>query len=217
MNLSKRLLISFGAMLGLVLLLSAAALLVTRDLGGELDRAANVTARAAISRRPGERRRRGVDQPGARDRAGCDAGRQGACGRLPAAVSRARRQGAEGSGGFEQNGRIAGGDQRACRFWISRRLWSPRRTKRCGRRWRISRWMPAWRSLRRRCSPGWRRSGVRRSRAGRSAESRSGGDVGSVLGCAQFAQQRGDGSADADRARRGGGGLLDGAPCQHAR
>ncbi len=45
MNLSKRLLISFGAMLGLVLLLSAAALLVTRDLGGELDRAANVTAR----------------------------------------------------------------------------------------------------------------------------------------------------------------------------
>uniref|UniRef100_Q021K0 Methyl-accepting chemotaxis sensory transducer n=1 Tax=Solibacter usitatus (strain Ellin6076) TaxID=234267 RepID=Q021K0_SOLUE len=45
MNLSKRLLISFGSMLGLVLLLSAAALLVTRDLGGELDRAANVTAR----------------------------------------------------------------------------------------------------------------------------------------------------------------------------
>ena len=45
MNLSKRLLISFGAMLGLVLLLSAAALVVTRDLGGELDRAANVTAR----------------------------------------------------------------------------------------------------------------------------------------------------------------------------
>jgi methyl-accepting chemotaxis protein len=45
MNLSKRLLASFGAMLGLVLLLSAAALLVTRDLSGELDRAANVTAR----------------------------------------------------------------------------------------------------------------------------------------------------------------------------
>jgi len=45
MNLSKRLLTSFGAMLGLVLLLSAAALLVTRDLGGELDRVANVTAR----------------------------------------------------------------------------------------------------------------------------------------------------------------------------
>ena len=45
MNLSKRLLISFGAMLGLVLLLSAAALLVTRDLAGELDRAANITAR----------------------------------------------------------------------------------------------------------------------------------------------------------------------------
>src|SRR5437762_1202387 len=45
MNLSKRLLLSFGAMLGLVLLLSAAALLVTRTLGGELDRAANVTAR----------------------------------------------------------------------------------------------------------------------------------------------------------------------------
>ena len=45
MNLSKRLLASFGAMLGLVLLLSAATLLVTRDLGGELDRAANVTAR----------------------------------------------------------------------------------------------------------------------------------------------------------------------------
>ncbi len=45
MNLSKRLLASFGAMLGLVLLLSAATLLVTRDLAGELDRAANITAR----------------------------------------------------------------------------------------------------------------------------------------------------------------------------
>ncbi len=45
MNLSKRLLFSFGAMLGLVLVLSAAALLVIRGLGSELDRAANVTAR----------------------------------------------------------------------------------------------------------------------------------------------------------------------------
>jgi methyl-accepting chemotaxis protein/methyl-accepting chemotaxis protein-1 (serine sensor receptor) len=45
MNLSRRLLISFGAMLGLVLLLSAAAVVVTRDLGGELNHAANVTAR----------------------------------------------------------------------------------------------------------------------------------------------------------------------------
>jgi methyl-accepting chemotaxis protein len=45
MNLNKRLLTSFGAMLGLVLLLSAGAILVTRDLGGELNHAANVTAR----------------------------------------------------------------------------------------------------------------------------------------------------------------------------
>ena len=45
MNLGKRLLVSFAAMLGLVLFLSAAALLVTRDLGGELNHAANVTAR----------------------------------------------------------------------------------------------------------------------------------------------------------------------------
>ena len=45
MNLSKKLLTSFGAMLGLVLLLSVGMLLVTRDLSGDLDRAANVTAR----------------------------------------------------------------------------------------------------------------------------------------------------------------------------
>jgi methyl-accepting chemotaxis protein/methyl-accepting chemotaxis protein-1 (serine sensor receptor) len=45
MNLNKRLLTGFGAMLGLVLLLSGASLLVIRDLGEELDHAANTTAR----------------------------------------------------------------------------------------------------------------------------------------------------------------------------
>src|ERR1035438_2945447 len=45
MNLTKKLLGSFAAMLGLVLILGAAALLVTRDLSGDLERAANVTAR----------------------------------------------------------------------------------------------------------------------------------------------------------------------------
>ena len=45
MSLTKKLLISFGAMLGLVLLLGAGGLLFTRDLAGDLERAANVTAR----------------------------------------------------------------------------------------------------------------------------------------------------------------------------
>ena len=45
MSLTKKLLGSFGAMLGLVLLLGAGALLVTRDLSGDLEHAANVTAR----------------------------------------------------------------------------------------------------------------------------------------------------------------------------
>jgi methyl-accepting chemotaxis protein/methyl-accepting chemotaxis protein-1 (serine sensor receptor) len=45
MSLTKKLLGSFGAMLGLVLLLGVGALLVTRDLSGDLERAANVTAR----------------------------------------------------------------------------------------------------------------------------------------------------------------------------
>ncbi len=45
MSLTKKLLCSFGAMLGLVLLLGAGGLLITRDLSGDLERAANVTAR----------------------------------------------------------------------------------------------------------------------------------------------------------------------------
>ena len=45
MSLTKKLLGSFGAMLGLVLVLGTGALLVTRDLSGDLERAANVTAR----------------------------------------------------------------------------------------------------------------------------------------------------------------------------
>src|SRR4051812_18673737 len=45
MSLTKKLLSSFGAMLGLVLLLGAGALLVTRDLSGDLEHAATVTAR----------------------------------------------------------------------------------------------------------------------------------------------------------------------------
>ena len=45
MSLTKKLLGSFGAMLGLVLLLGAGGLLITRDLSGDLERAANVTAR----------------------------------------------------------------------------------------------------------------------------------------------------------------------------
>jgi methyl-accepting chemotaxis protein len=45
MSLTKKLLSSFGAMLGLVLLLGAVGLLVTRDLSGDLERVANVTAR----------------------------------------------------------------------------------------------------------------------------------------------------------------------------
>jgi methyl-accepting chemotaxis protein len=45
MSLTRKLMISFGVMLGLVLLLGAASLLVTRDLNRDLDRAANVTAR----------------------------------------------------------------------------------------------------------------------------------------------------------------------------
>src|SRR5450755_2712462 len=45
MSLTKKLLGSFGAMLGLVLLLAAGGVLVTRDLSGDLERAANVTAR----------------------------------------------------------------------------------------------------------------------------------------------------------------------------
>jgi methyl-accepting chemotaxis protein/methyl-accepting chemotaxis protein-1 (serine sensor receptor) len=45
MSLTKKLLASFGAMLGLMLLLGTGGLLVTRDLSGDLERAANVTAR----------------------------------------------------------------------------------------------------------------------------------------------------------------------------
>jgi methyl-accepting chemotaxis protein len=45
MSLTRKLLMSFGVMLGLVLVLGAAALLVTRDLTHLLDHAANVTAR----------------------------------------------------------------------------------------------------------------------------------------------------------------------------
>jgi len=45
MSLTRKLMISFGAMLGMVLLLGVGALLVTRDLTGDLDHAANVTAR----------------------------------------------------------------------------------------------------------------------------------------------------------------------------
>ncbi|HXA50209.1 MAG TPA: methyl-accepting chemotaxis protein [Candidatus Acidoferrum sp.] len=45
MSLTRKLLMSFGVMLGLVLLLGAAALLVTRDLTRDLEHAANVTAR----------------------------------------------------------------------------------------------------------------------------------------------------------------------------
>jgi methyl-accepting chemotaxis protein/methyl-accepting chemotaxis protein-1 (serine sensor receptor) len=45
MSLTKKLLSSFAAMLGLVLLMGAGLLLVTRDLSGDLERAANVTAR----------------------------------------------------------------------------------------------------------------------------------------------------------------------------
>ena len=45
MSLTKKLLVSFAAMLGLVVLLGVGGLLVSRDLSGDLDHAANVTAR----------------------------------------------------------------------------------------------------------------------------------------------------------------------------
>ena len=45
MNLTRKLLLSFGLMLSLVLLLGAGALLITRDLCRDLDYAANITAR----------------------------------------------------------------------------------------------------------------------------------------------------------------------------
>jgi methyl-accepting chemotaxis protein len=45
MSVTRKLLLSFGMMLGLVVLLGSGALLVTRDLNHDLDRAANVTAR----------------------------------------------------------------------------------------------------------------------------------------------------------------------------
>jgi methyl-accepting chemotaxis protein len=45
MSLRKKLLISFGVMLSLILLISAGALVATADLSKELDRAANVTGR----------------------------------------------------------------------------------------------------------------------------------------------------------------------------
>ncbi|MEO8591871.1 MAG: methyl-accepting chemotaxis protein [Candidatus Solibacter sp.] len=45
MSLTKKLLTSFGAMLGLVLLLGAGGLYLTRSLAGDLERAANVTGR----------------------------------------------------------------------------------------------------------------------------------------------------------------------------
>jgi len=45
MSLTKKLLTSFGAMLGLVLLLGGGGLILTRDLARDLERAANVTAR----------------------------------------------------------------------------------------------------------------------------------------------------------------------------
>jgi methyl-accepting chemotaxis protein len=46
MSLTKKLLGGFGVMLALILVLSAAALIVTRDLNADLERAANVTAQA---------------------------------------------------------------------------------------------------------------------------------------------------------------------------
>src|ERR1035441_9930529 len=45
MSLTKKLLVSFAAMLGLVLLLGVGGWRVSRDLSGDLERAANVTAR----------------------------------------------------------------------------------------------------------------------------------------------------------------------------
>jgi methyl-accepting chemotaxis protein len=45
MSLTRKLLVSFGVMLGLVILLGAAALLMTRNLNRDLDHTANVTAR----------------------------------------------------------------------------------------------------------------------------------------------------------------------------
>ena len=48
MSLTKKLLVSFAAMLGLVLL-GVGGLLVSRDLSGDLERAANVTARHRIT------------------------------------------------------------------------------------------------------------------------------------------------------------------------
>jgi len=48
MSLTRKLMISFGAMLGLVLLLGVGALLVTRDLTSDLDHAANATRGSSI-------------------------------------------------------------------------------------------------------------------------------------------------------------------------
>ena len=45
MSLTRKLLVSFGLMLGLVLMLGAGSLIMTRDLNHDLERAANVTAR----------------------------------------------------------------------------------------------------------------------------------------------------------------------------
>jgi hypothetical protein len=54
MNLTKKLLIGFGAMVALVLLMSVGALMEVRDLNVDLDRAANVNRAQAISRRRSE-------------------------------------------------------------------------------------------------------------------------------------------------------------------
>src|SRR5690242_12292581 len=45
MSLTRKLLLSFGVMLGLVLLLGGGGLVMTRDLNRDLERAANITAR----------------------------------------------------------------------------------------------------------------------------------------------------------------------------
>ena len=53
MSLTRKLLTGFGVMLALCLIISAAALIITRDLSGDLAHAATVTARRNTRKKGG--------------------------------------------------------------------------------------------------------------------------------------------------------------------
>ena len=143
MTVGRKLLGGFGVMLGLVLLLSAAALVALRNLNDDLDRAAKVTARkqylaggvnagasemASLARGSvlawswaTRRTQTHIRSSSGRRRTDCRA-RSPNCGNSP-------RMGAV---------------TRCCSEWNNRHRWCGRRNRSCGRQWPTSNWIRRW-------------------------------------------------------------------------